>query len=354
MTWGFGEELDAMAGTPARAPPLKAGMPQVVQLAATAPQNSLRLLALPTALLRACLQQLNGDAETLLRTLAMLKCTCRVLLRESEAKADELWEPKAEKILELLSLVQGSPTMCERLQTGAADCHDAGPHGFLCEGLQPVEPPMPLVCPFRCRAAINVLTNRAHHFGAAPLFDAILPLFMSPTINDEQRRRLGTLVGNLVLELDDLIRPFVHKMLVVIEPLLIDEDADARLQGREIISNMSKAAGLATMIATMRPDIDNIDCYVRNVTANAFSVVGSALGITAMLPFLKAVCQSKKSWQARYTGFRTVQQIAISVEPIRVLPHLKSLVDMVAHGLMSTWLHTASQTTCITCVGSQP
>lgn len=40
---------------------------------------------------------------------------------------------------------------------------------------------------------------------------------------------------------------------VVIEPLLIDEDYYARVEGREIISNLSKAAGLATMIATMRP-----------------------------------------------------------------------------------------------------
>ena len=30
-------------------------------------------------------------------------------------------------------------------------------------------------------------------------------------------------------------------------------------QGREIIANLSKAAGLASMIAAMRPDIDNID-----------------------------------------------------------------------------------------------
>ena len=72
--------------------------------------------------------------------------------------------------------------------------------------------------------------------------------------------------------------------------------------GREIIANLSKAAGLATMIAAMRPDIDNIDEYVRNTTARAFSVVASALGVPALLPFLKAVCLSKKSWQVRYQG----------------------------------------------------
>lgn len=84
--------------------------------------------------------------------------------------------------------------------------------------------------------------------------------------------------------------------------MLIDEDYYARVEGREIISNLAKAAGLATMISTMRPDIDNIDEYVRNTTARAFAVVASALGIPSLLPFLKAVCRSKKSWQARHTG----------------------------------------------------
>lgn len=32
---------------------------------------------------------------------------------------------------------------------------------------------------------------------------------------------------------------------------------------------------------------------MRNTTARAFSVVASALGIPALLPFLKAVCQSE-------------------------------------------------------------
>ena len=65
------------------------------------------------------------------------------------------------------------------------------------------------------------------------------------------------------------------------------------------------------MISTMRPDIDNMDEYVRNTTARAFSVVASSLGIPSLLPFLKAVCHSKKSWQARHTGIKIVQQIAI-------------------------------------------
>ena len=92
-----------------------------------------------------------------------------------------------------------------------------------------------------------------------------------------------------------------------------------------------QAAGLATMISTMRPDIDNLDEYVRNTTARAFAVVASALGIPSLLPFLKAVCKSKKSWQARHTGIKIVQQIAILMG-CAILPHLKNLVEIIEHG----------------------
>jgi len=182
------------------------------------------------------------------------------------------------------------------------------------------------------KQALRQLTDKARDFGAGPLFNQILPLLMSPTLEDQERHLLVKVIDRVLYKLDDLVRPYVHKILVVIEPLLIDEDYYARVEGREIISNLSKAAGLATMIATMRPDIDNLDEYVRNTTARAFSVVASALGIPALLPFLKAVCQSKKSWQARHTGIKIVQQIAILMG-CAVLPHLKSLVDIMAHGL---------------------
>eukprot|EP00446_Apocalathium_sp_SHHI-4_P012466 CAMPEP_0177202178 /NCGR_PEP_ID=MMETSP0367-20130122/27152_1 /TAXON_ID=447022 ORGANISM="Scrippsiella hangoei-like, Strain SHHI-4" /NCGR_SAMPLE_ID=MMETSP0367 /ASSEMBLY_ACC=CAM_ASM_000362 /LENGTH=1256 /DNA_ID=CAMNT_0018650743 /DNA_START=30 /DNA_END=3800 /DNA_ORIENTATION=- len=182
------------------------------------------------------------------------------------------------------------------------------------------------------RAALRQLTDGARGFGPGPLFNQILPLLMSSTLEDQERHLLVKVIDRVLYKLDDMVRPYVHKILVVIEPLLIDEDYFARVEGREIISNLSKAAGLATMIATMRPDIDHADEYVRNTTARAFAVVASALGIPALLLFLRAVCQSKKSWQARHTGIKIVQQIAILMG-CAVLPHLKQMVDIIAHGL---------------------
>ncbi|KAF4696919.1 Splicing factor 3B subunit 1 [Perkinsus olseni] len=182
------------------------------------------------------------------------------------------------------------------------------------------------------KMAMREITERARQFGPDALFNQILPLLMSTTLEDQERHLLVKVIDRVLHKLDDMVRPYVHKILVVIEPLLIDEDYFARVEGREIISNLSKAAGLATMIATMRPDIDHPDEYVRNTTARAFAVVASALGVPQIMLFLKAVCQSKKSWQARHTGIKIVQQIALLMG-CGVLPYLKQLVDIVQFGL---------------------
>ncbi|KAK8960169.1 hypothetical protein KSP40_PGU018514 [Platanthera guangdongensis] len=133
--------------------------------------------------------------------------------------------------------------------------------------------------------ALRQLTDKAREFGAGPLFNKILPLLMQPTLGDQERHLLVKVIDRVLYKLGELVRPFVPKILVVAQPLLIDEDYYARFEGRKIISYLSKAAGLATMIAAMRPDIDSIDVYVRNTTARAFSAVASALGIPALLPF---------------------------------------------------------------------
>lgn len=171
------------------------------------------------------------------------------------------------------------------------------------------------------------MTQRQIHFHSqgGGAFSELTPiLFNCPcpgTLEDQERHLLVKVIDRVLYKLDDAVRPYVHKILVVIEPLLIDEDYYARVEGREIISNLAKAAGLATMIATMRPDIDHADEYVRNTTARAFAVVASALGIPALLLFLRAVCQSKKSWQARHTGIKIVQQISILMG-CAVLPYM--------------------------------
>lgn len=193
------------------------------------------------------------------------------------------------------------------------------------------------------KVALRTIADKARELGAGPLFDKILPLLMERTLEDQERHFLVKTIDRVMLKLDDLVRPYTHKILVVIEPMLIDEDYFARVEGRQIISNLAKAVGLAHMISTMRPDIDHVDEYVRNTTSRAFAVVASALGIPALLPFLKAVCRSNKSWHARHTGIRIIQQIAIMMG-CAVLPHLRNLVEAIAHGLEDDQQKVRTQT----------
>lgn len=178
------------------------------------------------------------------------------------------------------------------------------------------------------KQALRQITEKARELGPGPLFQQILPLMMSVTLEDHERHLLVKVIDRVLYKLDDLVRPYVHKILAIIGPMLMDEDYYARVEAREIISSLSKAAGLPTMIATMRPDIDNADENVRRNTARAFAVVASALGIPSLAPFIKAVCASKKSWLARHTGLKIVQQIAILLG-CAILPHLKNLVEII-------------------------
>eukprot|EP01061_Rhynchopus_euleeides_P022157 TRINITY_DN3607_c0_g3_i1.p1 TRINITY_DN3607_c0_g3~~TRINITY_DN3607_c0_g3_i1.p1 ORF type:complete len:1163 (+),score=427.92 TRINITY_DN3607_c0_g3_i1:505-3489(+) len=187
--------------------------------------------------------------------------------------------------------------------------------------------------PQQRKSATKSLTEKAQWLGAERLCGKILPILMVEDLEDQQRHVVVKLLGRIMYKLDHLIRPFAFKILVVTSPMLIDNDYVTRAEGREIISNLAKAAGLVTMIKAMSDDCDNTDEYVRNVTARAIAVVTSALGIPSMLPFLRAICKSKNSWLARHTGIKIVQQIAILMG-CGVQPHLKDLVESIQGGLV--------------------
>jgi hypothetical protein len=46
-------------------------------------------------------------------------------------------------------------------------------------------------------------------------------------------------VDQVLYKLDDLVHPYIHKILVVIKPLLIDEDYYTCVKSCKIISNLS-------------------------------------------------------------------------------------------------------------------
>ena len=106
--------------------------------------------------------------------------------------------------------------------------------------------------PQQRKTSLRQITDRAKEFGAGPLFNQILPLLMSPTLEDQERHLLVKVIDRILYKLDDLVRPYVHKILVVIEPLLIDEDYYARVEGREIITG--------NLVISFYPTHTLVDC----------------------------------------------------------------------------------------------
>lgn len=65
-----------------------------------------------------------------------------------------------------------------------------------------------------CKAALRQITDKARDFGAGPLFNQILPLLMSPTLEDQERHLLVKVIDRILYKLDDLVRPYVHKVSI--------------------------------------------------------------------------------------------------------------------------------------------
>ncbi|KAM9888859.1 hypothetical protein OXX79_012572, partial [Metschnikowia pulcherrima] len=197
------------------------------------------------------------------------------------------------------------------------------------------------------KKAMRSVTSGALEYGPSSLFGIILPLMLEPNLDDADRHILTKLTGRLLASLEGSIKPYTHKIITAISPSLIDEDLTLRLEAREVIANVARVAGFANIVSSLRPDLDHSDEYVRNLTARVFAVVATTLGLVKVLPFIKAVIRSKKSWQARHTGIRTVHHICIlsgGSSGASILPHLSQLVDVLSPGISDELLQVRTAT----------
>lgn len=64
------------------------------------------------------------------------------------------------------------------------------------------------------KSALRQITERARQLGAGPLFNQILPLLMSPTLEDQERHLLVKVIDRVLYKLDDLVRPYVRKVTI--------------------------------------------------------------------------------------------------------------------------------------------
>jgi len=79
------------------------------------------------------------------------------------------------------------------------------------------------------RTALQQFIDKTSELRAGMLLNKVLPLLIQPTSKDQERHLLVKVIGRVLYKLDEQVRSFDHKILVVVERLSIDEDYYARV-----------------------------------------------------------------------------------------------------------------------------
>ncbi|KAI5968629.1 prp10 [Candida theae] len=183
------------------------------------------------------------------------------------------------------------------------------------------------------KRAMRSLTENAAKYGPQLLLKQILPILLEPVLGEQERHLLVKLVGRLIFQLNASIQPYTLELIHVLSPFLIEEDSTVRNEIREILTNLTKIVGFPSMISALRPELDHVDEYVRNLTSRVLAIVANTLGLNQYLPFLKAVVKSRRSWTARHTGIKSIQQLCILLgkgNGSAVLPYLTHVIESIA------------------------
>ena len=103
---------------------------------------------------------------------------------------------------------------------------------------------------------------------------------MSTELEDQERHLLIKVVNRILFKLDSLVRPYVHKIIVTVGPMLIDEDYFARVEGSLI---------------TVRNEKDKNKRHYKSNSAKTYAGNRDVLLPPAAVKIAKEHCKDKKS-----------------------------------------------------------
>ena len=185
--------------------------------------------------------------------------------------------------------------------------------------------------PQQRKSALRQLTDKARDLGAGPLFNQILP-FMSPTLEDQERHLLVKVVDRVLYKLDELcpaVRaqdPGGHRASVNRRGLLRarrgPRDHREPRESRGLGDDDRRHAPGHRQRGRVRAQHDRARLLRRRA--------GAGRARAPALPARRSA-RARSRWQARHTGIKIVQQIAILLG-CSVLPHLRQLVEIIEHG----------------------
>ncbi|XP_012656928.1 splicing factor 3B subunit 1-like [Otolemur garnettii] len=180
------------------------------------------------------------------------------------------------------------------------------------------------------KAALRQITDKAREFGAGPLFNQILPLLMSPTLEDQERHLLVKVIDRILYKLDDLVRPYVHLVDTTVElankvgaaeiiSRIVDDLKDEAEQYRkmvmETIEKIMGNVGAADIDHKLEEQLIDGILYAfqeqtteDSVMLNGFGTVVNALG-KRVKPYLPQICGTVL-WRLNNKSAKVRQQAA--------------------------------------------
>ncbi|CAN3480982.1 U2 snRNP component Hsh155p [Diutina catenulata] len=171
--------------------------------------------------------------------------------------------------------------------------------------------------------------------GSEIMLDKTLSILNDPQTDEIQSHTMLQVVRRILFTRGAEVRLFARKIVQAVGPMLADDDFVLRMEAREVLTELTQATGMPALISALRPNLENTDDHIRDITARVFAVIANTVGLVKFLPFLKAVIQSR-SWTARNTGIRIVQRLAAILgggNGSAILPYIDSLVAVIKPAL---------------------
>ena len=134
----------------------------------------------------------------------------------------------------------------------------------------------------------------------------LISIFTDQSTDQIDQHYLLKAIERILLRFPGKMKMYLQKLLTLIQPFVSDENFLVRLQAREFISSIAKAASLSDVIQALRGQMDSNEALERENIGTIFAILSLAIGSEKLLPFLKAVCKTQKSPLIRNTGLKII------------------------------------------------
>lgn len=183
---------------------------------------------------------------------------------------------------------------------------------------------------YQRKQAMRIYLNLTPKFGQDLIFKYLLPLINLPTLNDHERHIFVKLIDRLIFRINGLKTEYINAILSFAEPMLINSENIIRSEGRELVSNLTKYVGFATIINCCKPYLAKdaeIDEEKAATISRVIAIAGITHDISKTISLVSALLKSKND-QHTVIALKIIYSTA-QFGKIKILPFLPKYVRLI-------------------------